>query len=157
MSDALKIIRDYYLECIAGILLCIMFFVVLLGILDRFVLGLGLAWTDELCRFLLIWTSFLGASAVTKQRLHFTLDFFIKRLISKQNRKKIHFTTNLLCITVVAIIFVYGVQLTILTSGQVSSSLGVSMALVYLAIPVNMVLISGFLIRETIEGLRSQG
>ena len=47
---------------ISMILLLAMCGATVMGVLDRFVLGVGLAWPEEVSRFLLIWVSLLAAA-----------------------------------------------------------------------------------------------
>ena len=68
------------LEGVTIIFIVVMLGSTLIGVADRFVLGIGLSWTEELSRFLLVWASLLAAAVATKRRSHFRVAFVIERL-----------------------------------------------------------------------------
>lgn len=125
--------------------------VTVIGVLDRFVLGFGLAWTEELARFLLVWTSFAAAAVATRHGSHFKVEF-ISRRFGRIGAQAI----ALLCLTVSLAVWWYGLQLTIFFHGQTSPALGLPMSVVYASVPVSFTLISFYLARTLLLGGRRQ-
>lgn len=64
--------------------LAVMMVVASMQIFCRYVLNNSLMWTEELCRFLLIWVSFLSVSCATKYDSHLYVDVIPAAL--KRNR-----------------------------------------------------------------------
>lgn len=52
----------------------LMTFVVVLNIVARSALNASFSWSEEVCRFLLIWSSLLGAAMAVRRAAHFRLD-----------------------------------------------------------------------------------
>lgn len=116
--------------------------ITILGVLDRFVLGLGLAWTEELARFLLVWTSFIAAAVATRHGAHFRVDFLSRRLGRKGTQ-----AIALVCLAISLAICGYGLRLAIFFNSQSSPALGLPMSVVYASAPVSFALISFYLAR----------
>ena len=121
----------------------------LLGVADRFLLGLGLPWPEELSRFLLIWTSLLAAAVAAKQRKHFQVTILIARLGRAGEA-----LVNLLCLVGLLAIAGYGMQLVRVFHTQRAPALGIPMSTVYAAVPVSAVLIGWYVGRDLVRGLR---
>ena len=61
-------------------LLTALFVTVLLQVFTRYVLGTPLTWTEEIARYLLIWTTFVAAAYVSARRLHISVDLLVSKL-----------------------------------------------------------------------------
>lgn len=61
-------------------LLTALFVTVLLQVFTRYVLGTPLTWTEEIARYLLIWTTFAAAAYVSARRLHISVDLLVSKL-----------------------------------------------------------------------------
>jgi TRAP-type C4-dicarboxylate transport system permease small subunit len=121
----------------------------LVGVADRFVLGLGLPWPEELSRFLLVWTSLLAAAVAAKQRKHFQVMIVIERL-----GRAGELLVGGLCLLGLGVILGYGVQLVWVFHGQRAPALGIPMSWVYVAVPVSAVLIAWYVALDLIRILR---
>lgn len=62
------------------VLLTGLFVTVLLQVFTRYVLDLPLPWTEEIARYLLIWTTFIAAAYVGARRLHISVDLLVAKL-----------------------------------------------------------------------------
>ena len=123
--------------------ICIIISVVLLGgmvvvtsaqIICR-VFFTALSWSEELARYLLIWSTFIGAGCVYKSKGHISID--IVQNLFKHNRKKVlKIIVQLLCIILFIIAIVYGFRYMILMGSQKSAALLIPMKYMYLAIPI---------------------
>jgi TRAP-type C4-dicarboxylate transport system permease small subunit len=118
----------------------------LVGVADRFLLGLGLPWPEELSRFLLVWTSLLAAAVAAKQRKHFQVTMVIERL-----GRTGEMLVGGLCLLGLGVILGYGVQIVQVFHGQRAPALGIPMSWVYAAVPVSAVLIAGYVARDLIR------
>ncbi len=135
---------DYLLSRISIILMSVLVLSVLLQVFMRYIIGSPVTFTEELSRFLLIWLGLLTASYAYRQRLHLALDLLVHKL---QGRRKVVLNIiihSLIGLFSLAVLVVGGMQLVYLTFilDQYSSALGVSMAVVYLVLPISGITIT---------------
>jgi TRAP-type C4-dicarboxylate transport system permease small subunit len=130
-------------EVAAVSLLVLLVVVTTLGVLDRFVLGMGLVWTEELARYLLLWTSFLAAIVATRRSQHFKVEFLSSALGPIYARLVVVIS---LAICLVAVW--YGVQFAWFFRSQTSPALGISMTWVYACAPVGFAGMAIYLVRD---------
>jgi TRAP-type C4-dicarboxylate transport system permease small subunit len=121
----------------------------LIGVADRFVVGSGLPWPEELARFLLIWTSLLSAAVAAKHQAHFRLTFFYERLGAIG-------ALIIDGITVGSLLFVawQGILLVEIFHFQTSPALGIPMSFVYAAVPASTMLMSFYIFRNMLARMR---
>ncbi|WP_240727153.1 TRAP transporter small permease subunit [Escherichia sp. E4385] len=67
------------LEAIMVICISIMFLLVLINVLMRFIFNSGIDIAEELPRFLFVWMIFIGAVVAIKDQSHIRVDLFIKK------------------------------------------------------------------------------
>lgn len=121
----------------------------LIGVADRFVIGSGLPWPEELARFLLIWTSLLSAAVAAKHQAHFRLTFVSDRLGPS-------WALIIDGITVGSLLFVawQGILLVEIFHFQTSPALGIPMSFVYAAVPASTILMSLYIFRNMLTRMR---
>ncbi|HCO5574342.1 TPA: TRAP transporter small permease [Escherichia fergusonii] len=68
------------LEAIMVICISIMFLLVLINVLMRFIFNSGIDIAEELPRFLFVWMIFIGAVVAIKDQSHIRVDLFIKKM-----------------------------------------------------------------------------
>ena len=68
------------LEAIMVICISIMFLLVLINVLMRFIFNSGIDIAEELPRFLFVWMMFIGAVVAIKDQSHIRVDLFIKKM-----------------------------------------------------------------------------
>jgi TRAP-type C4-dicarboxylate transport system permease small subunit len=121
----------------------------LVGVADRFVIGSGLPWPEELARFLLIWTSLLAAAVAAKHQAHFRLTFVYERLGPI-------WAFIIDGITIGSLLFVawQGIRLVEIFHFQTSPALGLPMSFVYAAVPASTILMSLYIFRNMLMRMR---
>ncbi len=126
-------------------LLCLVFmvgmtFVVLLGVLFRYVLQIPLSWTEELSRYLMIWAATLAVSMGVQEKGHVGLTFLFD--LAKSRVSKIVLETIVFIATLgfLSIMTYYSIQMVAEAKNQISQGLGITMVLPTLAVPVSMVI-----------------
>src|SRR3954454_12957057 len=135
------------LEAVTMLGLLVTLTTALIGILDRFVLHMGLTWSEELARFALIWTSLLAVAITINQRQHFALTL-IPSVVGRAGRRVLDMVVLL---SLFAMAWT-GVELTFLFVGMTSPALDLSMAWVYGAVPVAALASAVFVLRDLILG-----
>ncbi len=108
----------------------------------------ALSWTEELSRYLLVWSSFLGAALAYHRGAHIAVTFLTERL-SPVSRSKVKIIAIILSLFFFILGFWYGIEMIKMQVFQVSPSLNLPMKDVYLVIPISF----GFMIFFSIENL----
>jgi len=135
VSDFIYRLSVWTVCVLVGIMTC----VTLLDVFVRNVLGFSFSWAGELTRFIFIYTTFIGASALYKKLELTGFDMVTQKL--PRDAARLIFKVMQVIIIVFCVIVIY--------SGIVSSfsktimmqhapGLGISMTIPYLAIPIGM-------------------
>ena len=93
------------------------------------------SWTEELSRYLLVWSTFLGASMGFKRGSHVAITFVVDRF-SGRSRQWVSILIHTLSVLFFFVGIVYGIQMIHQQVYQISPAMGLSMRVVYLAIPL---------------------
>lgn len=121
----------------AGALLVIMTVLVMIQIFSRYALNQPTAWTEELVRYALIWTSFLAASYAFLDRRHMALSIVPDRLPTRSRRLLVRGVDLVVLLFAVLVLGVGGVMLVISSLGDISALLGISRGAVYAVVPIS--------------------
>lgn len=100
-------------------------------------------WIDEATRYLMVWMVFLGLGLALARGKHVAMTSFLDRFPDGL-RRLIRTVIDLVGLTFSLYIVWFGVDITrlVLASGQSSPTLGVSNAILYLALPVGFALLA---------------
>lgn len=151
----MKIIRwldNYFEEFLLVILLVAMTVIMGIQVCARYLFGNSLSWSEEITRYLFIWSGFISISYCTKKCISIKIEQFIAAF---PKRGKALF--KLLNHTIELIFFFYLIPFSILylkasiESGQVSPACGMPMYLVQCAPLVGFVLAAIRIIQRWIE------
>jgi TRAP-type C4-dicarboxylate transport system permease small subunit len=99
------------------------------------VIGSDIAWTTELCEFLMVWVTFLGGAAASRRGLHMTITEFLD-MLSPARRRVADGAIQLLCLFVLGLLGWFGTGIVNATWGSELTVLHIPMAVQYLALPV---------------------
>ena len=137
-----------FLDHLIGVLLIVIFILIIVQIVMRFVFSNPLSWSEELSRYLLIWITFLGASLAVKQGSHLVVGADITQKLSVKKQHILKLGTYCAVILVVAILGVEGLKLSMNTMGYEAVSFPMPMGFVWLALPVNALLMLYYFIKD---------
>jgi C4-dicarboxylate transporter DctQ subunit len=135
-------------------LLGAMIVVVFLQVFFRFVIQGSLPWSEELSRYLMIWTVFIGASIGAKEGAHIGVEALVEAFPRGLKRFSILLAgalNVLFCVAVAVISF--KVVAFLQGSGQLSPAMRIPMFWAYLAIPVGTTLMGLRFIQATLNKL----
>ena len=126
-------------ETICGILIIILFFAIVLQVLNRFLIRASIPWTEELARYCFIWLSFIGIATGVKRGRHMSVDI-LKEKCNPRQRQVLGFATDLVLFVIFAFVIWYGIDTTgqMMEMGGKSAALGINKAYVYMACPVGL-------------------
>jgi TRAP-type C4-dicarboxylate transport system permease small subunit len=116
------------------------------------------SWTEELARFLLIWTSMLGAALAFERRAHLGVDYLVGKF-HPDAQKSIQLISHLLVLTFAGLVLLKGGWMlveTTLSSGQVTPALGLKKWVVYAVVPVSGVFVILFTIQNLLRDLSAR-
>lgn len=141
MKKAIHWLDEYLEEFLMVIFLMAMTLIMGTQVFSRYILGASLSWTEEITRYLFIWSAFLSVSLCTKKCISIKIDQFIK-LFPKRGKS----LWKVLNLAVEFIFFVYLIPYAYLylkatvESGQTSPACGIPMYYVQAAPLVSFVL-----------------
>ena len=125
--------------------------IVALQVFFRYGLNQSLFWSEELARYLLVWLTFLGASAAYFRGAHPGVDVFVNRM-SQSRRRAMALLTHLISIGLFSVMIVYGCRFAYFVRLQASPALQVPKWIILMVIPVSGVIFLihglGFLLNE---------
>ena len=113
--------------------------IVVLQVFCRYLLNHSLFWSEELARYLLIWLSFLGATAAYYRKVHPGIDILTSKLKKNQSRI-ISLAVHGISILFFLIMIIYGTLFAHFIRVQISPALGVPKWLIVSIIPISGIL-----------------
>lgn len=150
----------FLLSRIATILLSVMTFLVLYQVFTRYVLNSPAAFTEELVRYSLIWTGFIGAAYAFSTREHMSLALLQESLKPEGRRILMICIDTLILIFAIFIITIGGFKLAMSAQKVYSALLGIPRSLVYAMAPVSgiFIIIAQLInLYEDVTGIKIEG
>jgi TRAP-type transport system small permease protein len=131
----------------------LIFVVVFLQVLFRYLLRQPLFWSEELPRYLLIWMTFLAAALAQKHDAHINITLCLAPL-STRARQALKILTDAVILAFFWVLIYSGSLVTNITAHHRSTALQLPMGLVYAALPVGAILMSLYLLLQIAAGVR---
>lgn len=148
---------NFLLSRIAALLLIAMTFLVIYQVFTRYVLNNPSDFTEELVRYLLIWTGFIGAAYAFSTREHMSL-VFVRDKLDDKNKKILMILIDVLVLAFALFIMIIGgSKLAFSARKEFSALLGISRSFVYSMAPISgvfIVIIQIINIWEDITGIK---
>ncbi|RBW67960.1 TRAP transporter small permease [Bacillus taeanensis] len=140
MSMIMKAIDKFnkVLGVVLALLLMVMSAVIFYQVFSRFVLKDSLRWSEELARYIMVWSVFIG-SALAIRKLELISVDAIKELMSDKAKALLNVIVYLICIVFLAVLVNYGFEMVGNVTKQTSPAMNISMAWAYAAIPVGSI------------------
>lgn len=126
-------------------------------VLSRYLLGDPSTVTDELARYLFMWTGLIGAAYTSGQKKHLSINLLTAKLTGARKLLS-ELVIESATVLFATIIMIYGggkLFLKVLEMGQISPALGIPMGFVYLAIPVSGALILFYSLISVADAIRN--
>lgn len=138
----------------------VMFFVAItvaafLQVFSRFVLGKAFIWTDEFCRYGLVWLTFSAAALGFGRHAHIAIDVFVS-MFPKSVQKVVGIIHSMLICLMGLFLLVFGAKLALVTMSQVSPALRIPMGCIYAALPFFGIVTLFFSLLEFVGSLGSR-
>lgn len=104
-------------------------------IIFRFVLQNPLTWTDEVCRYCLIWITLLGVAVAAERKSHISIDF-ICNIVPASVVVVLEKFWNICSIVFCGFVIKYGFDLAVLNMAQYSAGMHIQLGYIYFAVPI---------------------
>ena len=131
-----KRILDKAVEGFLGVLVCAVCLVVLWQVFTRIVLNNPSSWSEEVCRYLLIWTSFVGGSLGLNNGTHMGLVLLTDRIRRPAVKTAVHMFAYLVCGLVGWIFIRYGYLYAMGGMTRTMLCCSFKMGYIYMVIPI---------------------
>lgn len=137
----MKTFFDKFEEFALVLFLCIMSVILMLQIISRYIFSYSFTWSEEMVRYIFVWTTFLGVPYCIKKGQSLKITLVIDRLPEKIKKNVIKFNLAILFIFFI-ILSVYGVVVVknAINSAQVSPALGIPLWVLYFSVPFSSIL-----------------
>ena len=160
LFTVVKKVMTKLLAAIATILLSVMTLLVLYQVFTRYVLNSPAAFTEELVRYFLIWTGFVGAAYAFITREHMCLVLVRDSLKPDSRRILMTVIDVLILIFAMCVITIGGFKLAMSAQKVFSALLGIPRSLVYAMAPVSglFIIVAQIInIYEDVTGITIEG
>ena len=163
MKELLTVVKKWMTRLLSGIatiLLSVMTLLVLYQVFTRYVLNSPAAFTEELVRYFLIWTGFIGAAYAFITREHMCLVLFRDSLSPQKKRILMIAIDALILVFATFVITVGGFKLSLSAIKVFSALLGIPRSLVYAMAPISglFIIVSKIInIYEDVTGIEIGG
>jgi TRAP-type transport system small permease protein len=141
---------DWTVVGIGAIMVVLVSCNVLMHVLQR-----DIAWTTELCEFMMVWATFLGGASLARRGGHMTITEFLDKL-SEARRRQADGAIQVVALAVLVLLVWYGIGIVQANWGNVLTVLDWPMALQYLGLPVGSAAMLVFVAFDLIQILRGR-
>lgn len=138
---AIKFWMDKILSIACAVLLTFMTVLVLIQVFSRYILNSPVAFTEELVRYSLIWTGFIGAAYAFSTREHMSLTIIRDKFTGKAHTALLVVIDALILLMAIFVFTIGGFKLAVSASREFSALLGIPRSLVYSIAPISGVFI----------------
>jgi TRAP-type C4-dicarboxylate transport system permease small subunit len=133
-----------------------MAFIVAVQVFFRYVLNHSLFWSEELARYLLIWLTFLGASAAYWRGVHPGVDI-VSRHLPRGAGRAAALIAHGAALTLFGVMIVYGIQFAYFVRLQISPALNLPKWTVYSVVPLSGLILLVHGLTRTAARLKGTG
>jgi len=143
MKKTLHWLDEYLEEFLLVVFLTAMVLIMGIQVFSRYALGMSLSWSEEITRYLFIWSGFISVSFCSKKCLSIKIEQFVATLPrrGKALLKVINHTVELIFF-IYMIPFAYSYMMSSVKSGQVSPACGIPMYFIQAAPLVAFILVA---------------
>ncbi len=127
---------NWALERACAALAAAMVLIIWYGVVERYLIRSGGAWTEELSRYVMIWLALLAIPCAAHYREHIGLELFLARL-SLRHRKPVILVLDILSIAFFLFLTYYGILLTEDGTTAYGTIFSMNMVIPFASVPVS--------------------
>lgn len=146
-------------KAVIAIVVAVMVFLMMYQVILRYAFNNSNQWSEELVRYLFIFTVMLGAAIAVRRNSHLQIDIFLN-LMGRKTKAVFTIIATIAGIVFLCLLCGYSITLCTTALNNISAGIHVTMAIPYAAIPVGcvlMILTSIEVILKNIAELKSGG
>ena len=137
-------------KAVLGAIMAVIVAITIAAVWWRYVMNAPIAWTEQVSNMLFVWTVFLGAAVLYREKLHIGVDMFVKMLPARFS--DLAFWAIEACnLVFIVVLFVFGLKLSIDVLPQTTGALDITPAVYYFAAPVSCGLMILFFIEKIVD------
>mgnify|MGYP001332683293 FL=1 len=155
MQRILDFVDSVLQKIVIGTMAFMLFFT-FIQVVARYLFQSSLVFSEELSRYLFVWTVFLGLPVVAKRGGHMAVTAVSGKLRGHAARI-VSVAAYVVSIAFMILMIVQGVGMVERTSQQLSPAMEIRMSLVYLAIPIGCFFMAVRIIADLVGLLRGKG
>ena len=128
-------------KILVGAIMTFAAFLLFVNVVLRYVFHYGMSWAEEVTRYTLLWTIFVGAGVISREGTHVSMEALYNLLPEKLQRVAF-LAIHIFCIVTIVVIFFFGIGIVkmVIETGQTSEAAFIPMWLIYGAFPVGSIL-----------------
>ncbi|MFH1152980.1 MAG: TRAP transporter small permease [Pseudomonadota bacterium] len=130
---------NWIVERICALLVGIMILVIWFEVVERYFLHLGMTWTEELSRYLMIWAALLAVSCGAYYREHIGLDL-VRQFLPQGIARVLGVCLDFISMAFFGFLTWYGIGMASAGQGQYATIFGMTMVVPFAAVPVSSAL-----------------
>lgn len=130
----------------------VMTVMIFLQVVYRYVLGESLSFSEELARYMFIWSVAMGSALALKTRSHIGVELLVERL-PKSLGNQAKGLACLISLVFYGMLIWYGFEMVVETMDQESPALELPMGYVYLSIPLSAIVLFICEIKNVLDDL----
>ena len=148
ISGKLSLLSEKAVYYTLVVMMIVMTLTVIVQVFLRYVFSFSFSWSEEVARYLMIWTALLGGSLALQKGLHIGVELFLVR-VSSRTRRWVSILSKMFILIFLTYLTIGGIKITWAVRDQSSPALLFSMAYAYLSVPVG----GFFMALQTIHSL----
>lgn len=145
---------NWVVERICALLIGVMVVVIWFEVVERYFLHLGMTWTEEFSRYVMIWAALLAVSCGAYYREHIGLDI-VRRFLPAKAGQVLMICLDLVSLSFFVFLTWYGIEMAKLGTGQYATIFGITMLVPFAAVPVSSALTAFQVFAAMLRGQRS--
>ncbi len=126
-------------KALIGLMMIIMFALVFVNVVTRYVFGFSFATTEEISTFLMIWITYLGAGLALREGRHASIDMF-QDLLPEKLRRALRFLLGILILLFFGALTFYGVKIVQFGWAQETWATQIPRGIPYMCVPIGSAL-----------------
>ena len=127
---------NWFVERVCALLVAAMVLTIWFEVLERYFLKLGMTWTEELSRYIMIWAALLAVSCGAYYREHIGLAL-LRQMLPKKAGNILVYTLDLISIGFFCFLAYYGIFTTEAGASQFATIFGMTMVIPFAAVPIS--------------------
>lgn len=147
---------NWFVERICALLVGLMVVVIWFGVVERYFLHLGLTWTEEFSRYVMIWAALLAVSCGAFYREHIGLDI-VRGFLPPRMGHGLMIALDLISCAFFIFMAWYGIGMSKAGLSQYATIFGMNMMIPFAAVPISSALTAFQIFAAMIRGQKPVG